>query len=179
MPKLYHISDKGGIGRFHPQPVTKHHVEKVKEGVWAIEERLLHNYLLPRDCPRVTFYALPESHPEDVYKYMGHTTADYVVAVESAWMSAIQNTRLYLYELPSDTFTVFEEGAGYYLSQVSVMPSGVTSVDDLIGNITSRNVEFRIMPSLWDLCDAVVKSTLQFSMIRMRNAAPRKVSDVS
>jgi Family of unknown function (DUF6886) len=31
----------------------------------------------------------------------------------------------------------------------------------------------RVMPSLWQLHDAVVASTLQFSIIRMRNAQPR------
>jgi hypothetical protein len=39
--------------------------------------------------------------------------------------------------------------------------------------LTARGVEVRILPSLWSLHDAVAKSTLQFSMIRMRNARPR------
>jgi Family of unknown function (DUF6886) len=33
----------------------------------------------------------------------------------------------------------------------------------------------RVMPTLWPLRDAVVASTLQFSIIRMRNAALRVI----
>jgi hypothetical protein len=40
--------------------------------------------------------------------------------------------------------------------------------------LRSRRVELRLMPNLWSLHDAVASSTLQFSMIRMRNAAPRR-----
>ena len=42
--------------------------------------------------------------------------------------------------------------------------------DDLILELLNRGVELRIVPSLWPLRDEVVKSTLQFSLIRMRNA---------
>jgi hypothetical protein len=34
-------------------------------------------------------------------------------------------------------------------------------------------VDFRVVPNLWPLRDAVAASTLQFSIIRMRNALPR------
>ena len=36
-----------------------------------------------------------------------------------------------------------------------------------------RDVELRFVPNLWPLRDAVVASTLQFSLIRMRNALSR------
>jgi hypothetical protein len=35
-----------------------------------------------------------------------------------------------------------------------------------------RGVELRVLPTLWPLRDAVLESSLQFSMIRMRNATP-------
>ncbi len=34
--------------------------------VWAVDRFHLHNYLLPRDCPRVTYYTAPTSAPEDI-----------------------------------------------------------------------------------------------------------------
>jgi hypothetical protein len=37
-----------------------------------------------------------------------------------------------------------------------------------------REVELRFVPDLWPLGDAVFASTLQFSLIRMRNAALRR-----
>jgi hypothetical protein len=36
-----------------------------------------------------------------------------------------------------------------------------------------RGVELRVQPSLWELRDAVIASTLAFSIIRWQNAAPR------
>lgn len=142
--------------------------------VWSIEERLLHNYLLPRDCPRVTFYALPDSDPADVARLMGQTAARYVVAVESGWLAAIRETALYLYELPSAGFRELDRGAGYFVCESAVAPLSVRLVDDLLGELVARDVELRITPSLWSLCDAVLASTFQFSFIRMRNARPRQ-----
>lgn len=73
-----------GIARFEPRPVRPAHPLKLdRPVVWAVEERLLHNYLLPRDCPRVTFYAQPTATPADVARLMGQTTARHVVAVET------------------------------------------------------------------------------------------------
>jgi hypothetical protein len=39
--------------------------------------------------------------------------------------------------------------------------------------ITRRGAEVRLVESLWPLHDAVAASTLEFSMIRMRNAKQR------
>ena len=53
--RLYHVSDQPGIPLFEPRPVRAGHPRgDLPPVVWAVGERLLHNYLLPRDCPRVT-----------------------------------------------------------------------------------------------------------------------------
>jgi hypothetical protein len=93
----FHVSEDGGIQRFEPR--VSAHGESL---VWAIDGGHLRNYLLPRDCPRVTYYAGRQ------------TTAT-----------------------------------------------------------AQRRVDVRVLPELWALHDAIVASTLQFSMIRMRNALPR------
>jgi hypothetical protein len=142
--------------------------------VWAIDRAHLHNYLLPRDCPRVTFYALPTSAAEDIDRLMGGSSATYVVAIESSWLPVVRGQRLYRYELPPDTFVCVDTGAGYYISREAVVPRSVTPIDDLLGELLAHDVELRVMPSLWKLRDLVVASTLQFSIIRMRNARPRE-----
>ncbi|MFL5803309.1 MAG: DUF6886 family protein [Roseiflexaceae bacterium] len=169
---LYHISDTPGITRFDPRPAPPTS-RQVGSMVWAIDHAHLHNYLLPRDCPRVTFYALPKSTAEDIARLMAGTSARYVVAIESGWMPRVLAERLYIYDLPGDTFTLLDAGAGYYISHEPVVPRAVTTLDDLLSALLAHDVELRVMPSLWKLCDAVVTSTLQFSMIRMRNALPR------
>ena len=54
-----------------------------------------------------------------------------------------------------------------------VVPARVEILSDVVAALLERGVELRFVPSLWPLHDAVVASSLQFSMIRMRNAQPR------
>lgn len=175
--RLYHVSDRPDIALFEPRPVYANHpAAEVLPGavVWAVGEELLHNYLLPRDCPRVTFYARPDSDPADVARLMGglegSTTARYVVAIESGWLAAVREAILYLYEFSAVGFECVDEGAAYYMSAEAVVPRSVRRVDDLLAEIAGRDVELRVTPSLWPLRDAVLASSLQFSLIRMRNA---------
>ncbi len=104
---------------------------------------------------------------------MTGVSARVVVAIEARWLPVVQRTHLYRYDLPAETFKVYDAGAGYYVSRETVVPQGVTPITDVLTELTRLDVELRVMPSLWSLRDAVVASTLQFSIIRMRNAAPR------
>lgn len=171
---LFHISDQPDIPRFDPRPAPGPNPTQAGSMVWAIDQQHLHNYLLPRDCPRITFYALPESNPEDVSRLLSYSSASYIVAIETVWLPEVRSRRLYCYGLPGASFTPIDVGAGYYISREPVIPRAVTAIDDLLGELLRHGVELRIMPSLWPLYDAVVASTLQFSIIRMRNAQPRE-----
>lgn len=169
---LYHVSQEPGIARFEPRPpqTTSGLADDV---VWAVDEEHLQNYLLPRDCPRVTFYSLPTSESSDVERLMGQTHARFVVAIESKWLPTLRATRLYVYRVPAETFAPQDVGAGYYVSREPVEPVEVVEIADPLGALVERDVELRVTPSLWKLRDAVVASTLQFSCIRMRYAQPR------
>ncbi len=172
--RLYHVSDEPSITRFRPRPTYPGHpLDLPRPVVWAVGERLLHNYLLPRDCPRVTFYARPDSDPADVERLLGVSAARYVVAIESGWLDAVRQATIYLYELPVPAFALVDEGAAHYVSETAVMPLGVSRIDDLFGELARRDVELRLTPSLWPLRDVVLASSLQFSFIRMRHARPR------
>lgn len=139
--------------------------------VWAIDAERLRNYLLPRDCPRVTCYAGPGSTSADQERLLGSSVA--VVAIEQAWLERVERCRLYGYQLPPETFECLDECAGYFVSRVPVVPAGVQVFDDPVTELRRRGVELRVLPNLWRLRDAVLASSLQFSMIRMRNALPR------
>jgi hypothetical protein len=164
---LFHVSEEPGIGRFEPRP------SPYAEGpvVWAIDADRLRNYLLPRECPRVTYYAGPETTAADVERFLGSSPA--VVAVEGAWLERIRSCRLYCYLLPPETFACIDACAGYFVSRRPVVPTEVKVVEDLLAALLLRGVELRFLGDLWPLRDAVVSSTLRFSLIRMRNAAPR------
>jgi len=168
---LFHISEEPDIPVFKPRPSPSHFDMITGDVVFAIDPVLLHNYLLPRDCPRVTFYKGAQSTQEDITRFMGETAADFVMAVESGWLPVIERTTLYCYELPADTFTLLDECAGYYISYQAVMPLSVRPVNNILEELLTRNIELRFMPSLWKLAEAIKQSTLYFSIIRMRNAA--------
>jgi hypothetical protein len=164
---LFHVSEESGIERFEPRP------SPYADGpvVWAIDANRLRNYLLPRDCPRVTYYAGHDTAAGDVERFLGSSPA--VIAVESAWLEPLRACRLYCYHLPPETFACIDECAGYFVSRAAVVPARVQVIDDLLAALLGRGVELRFVPDLWSLRDAVVSSTLQFSLIRMRNASPR------
>lgn len=172
---LYHVSEQPGITRFDPRPAPDPGSGQSGLMVWAIDDAHLHNYLLPRDCPRVTFYAGADSHPDDVTRLLSHTTANYVVAIEAAWFAQVLSQTVYLYAFSPEPFTAIDNGAGYYIARESIIPQCVTKLDNLPAELFRRNVELRVLPSLWPLRDAVAASSLQFSMIRMRNADPRLI----
>lgn len=163
---LFHISEEAGIQEFEPRP-SESTPEPV---VWAIDAERLHNYLLPRDCPRVTFYAGPRTTAADRERLLGSSAA--VVVIERDWLERVQRCRLYCYHLPHKTFDCIDECAGYFVSRVAVVPARVEELKDPIWELEHRGVDLRVLPSLWPLRDAVAASSLQFSIIRMRNALP-------
>ncbi|AYL93907.1 DUF6886 family protein [Mucilaginibacter celer] len=169
-PKLFHISEQPGISIFHPRPSPSQFDNITGDVVFAISEELLHNYLLPRDCPRVTFYAGPNTTDIDRQIFMGNTSANHVVTVESEWYERIKQTTLYCYEFATDDFILIDECVGYYVSYKSEIPIAAAVIDDIMSALLSRNIELRFTPSLIRIADIVKKSSLQFSLIRMRNA---------
>ena len=167
---LFHISEEPSITRFEPRPS-----EYVNEPVvWAISADRLCNYLVPRECPRVTYYAGSETEPADVERFLGSSLA--VVAIESSWLERLRSCRLYCYHLSPETFECIDECAGYFVSRTAVTPLRVDVIEDAIAELVKRGIEVRCVESLWPLRDAVVASSLQFSVIRMRNATPRELA---
>ncbi len=140
--------------------------------MWAIDADRLRNYLVPPDCPRVTFYAGPDTTAEDVRRFLGSSAA--VVAIEQGWLEPLRSCRLYCYHLPPETFERTDDCAGYFVSRAAVVPGAIDVVDDPVAKLQRRGVELRVLSNLWLLHDAVAASSLQFSIIRMRNARPRE-----
>lgn len=167
--KLFHISDKSKIKIFEPLPAPFYPGVIRRDVVFAITDALLHNYLLPRDCPRITYYAGRATTPEDRSRFFGYSTARYIVTVESSWLHEIQRAMLYCYEFPSATFSLFDKNAGYYISYKPVVPLAVRPVYNVMDELLKRNVELRFTPEFGGLAEAVANSTLHYSLIRMRN----------
>jgi hypothetical protein len=171
--RLFHVSEEAGIARFEPRPVPSRDSGVVGDAVWAVDEAHLPNFLLPRDCPRVTYGVGPRTTKEDRARFFAHSTARRIVVVESRWAPAILACTLWLYEMPPESFALALAEAGYYVSRVTVVPARVIQMSEVLGEMLKHEVELRFVPDLWPLGDAVIASTLEFSNIRMKNAAPR------
>lgn len=172
MSVLHHVSDTPGIALFEPRIPDRAACGQTEPVVWAVDADHLPNYLLPRDCPRVTFCARDDSRPEDIDKLMCGTTASRVIAVECCWVHRIIEHRLVRYEFDPNGFELADEIAGYYVSREPVVPVVEIPIGDILAELLSHDVELRVMPSLWKLRDEVINSSLGFSLIRMRNAQP-------
>jgi hypothetical protein len=104
---LFHVSEERGIDRFEPRPSESARGPVVS----AVDAGRLRNYLVPRECPRVTYYAGRESTPADVERFLGSGTA--VIAIERDWFERLRSCRLFCYHLLPDTFECLDECAGY------------------------------------------------------------------
>ncbi len=171
--RLFHVSEEPDIECFEPRDPPSGAVGVTDKVVWAVEGCHLVNYLLPRDCPHVTFYPVPSSQEVDVAQLLGPSRSRHVVAIEAVWFKRVINCHLWIYELPVVQFVPVDLGAGYFVSRHPVTPIAKEEVESPVAAILQREAELRVLPSLWSLRDAVIKSSLQFSCIRMRNAAPR------
>lgn len=165
---LYHVSEEPEIDVFEPRTING----AGEPLVWAIEDARLHNYLVPRECPRVTFYAGPRTSAADRERFLGASAA--VVAIEASWLPRLSSCRLFCYHLSGENFTAYDQTAGYYVCRTAVKPLCVECIDDPISTILQRGVELRILPTLVSLREAVIASTLEFSIIRWRNASAQQ-----
>ena len=170
--RLFHISDQPEIKLFEPRPSPHHSASVQGLMVWAVDQYHIQNYLLPRDCPRVTFFAGQASSPADVAALIGPSGARHVIAIEACWLPRIQSQRLVRYEFDPSSFEMHDETAGYWISRASVVPIAETRIADILSELFRQDIELRIIHSLWKLREAVIHSSLEFSIIRMRNAQP-------
>ncbi len=165
---LFHVSEDPDIGVFAPRS---------SKGVWAITAERLPNYLLPRDCPRVTFHARADMSAADRDRFLGRATI--VIAIEAAWYARCASTSLTVYEFAAEPFVLEDEIAGYYTTRETVNPTATRHIVDPIAALREAGAELRVLDCLWQLREDVACSTLGFSIIRFRNAAPPPAGFVS
>jgi uncharacterized protein DUF6886 len=168
VPRLFHVSDSGPLPAMTPRPSPAGTPQEGRPLVWAVDERHLPNYLVPRDCPRVCWAASAASGP------LLASPAHRVVAVEHAWLPALVRATLHVHELDPAPFTVLDPLAGYWVSERDVAVRQVVEVADCPAALAARDVELRFVTSLWPYVDAVVAAGGEFSVIRARNARPRE-----
>ncbi len=166
---LWHFSEDDSLRRFDPHvPVTNPDARPL---VWAVDTRHAPMFWFPRDCPRACIWPVSTTTPVDLERFFGQSGSRRIHVVESAWLDKIRACRLYAYRFPHETFRPHDVG-GYWVSEEPVQAIERVELDDLIGGHADAGIELRITPSLWPFWRRVVASTVEFSGMRLRNAAP-------
>lgn len=88
--------------------------------------------------------------------------------LEPRWLRAMQTTTLYAYRMPEETFELEDR---FYISPGTVDALERVELGDLLQLHADASIELRSAPGLLALWDEVTTSTLDFSGIRLRNAA--------
>lgn len=167
---VYHFSEDPNISVFAP------HVPKTNPdqppAVWAIDAEHAPLYWFPRNCPRVTAWPRTDGERVEFESTFG-TSASRVHAIESAWLAPMRETTIYRYSFDASAFEAWSEAAGQLTSPHTVQPLVVEPIGNLLALHAAADIELRICPSLWPIYDLAVSDEWEFSIVRMRNAAPR------
>ena len=167
---LWHVSEDDAIARFEPHRAATAVDDEPR--VWAIDTRHLPLYWYPRACPRATFWAHSETDAADVERFL-EGERKRVHAVEAGWLARIRSARVVAYRLPEAPFAPHPDTGGYWIAREPVEPLELVELGDLLERHAAAGIELRLVRNLWPLWDRVIASTLDFSGIRLANAAPR------
>ena len=165
---LYHFSEDPDIVEFIPRSPQAH--PDTEPFIWTIDQWHAPLYYMPRDCPRVCFWPLPTTTPEDREIFFSSVSGRMVIAIESAWYDRVAKKSLYQYTFDDDSFFPTHDH-GVYLSREQVKPKRVDPVGNLVKRLIESDIELRFCPSLAPLGERIIQTSLHFSLIRMRNAA--------
>jgi hypothetical protein len=169
---LWHVSDDPTLGHFEPHRAKTALTDEPL--VWAIDTRHLPLYWFPRECPRCTFWAGPDTTETDVAQLLDGDRAARVHVIEEGWFDHLAAATLEVYRMPEETFVESSETAGYWTSRHAVNALDRMTIGDLVGRHARAGIALRVVSNLWPLWDRVVASSLAFSGMRLRNADGRQ-----
>jgi hypothetical protein len=159
------VSEDPGVDVFVPRRNELHALDEPH--VYAVDTRYAWLYWFPRDCPRACWSANESTTEDDVEQWLDGDRARRVAVIENRWLERMRTVKLFAYRLPPDTFEPWDK---FFVSRESVVPLELVELDDLLARHADAGVELRIAPALYPLWDRVIRTTLDFSGIRLRNA---------
>jgi len=168
---LYHFSEDPSIRVFRPH-IARTSAIQDEAFVWAIDDWHAPTYFLPRDCPRVCFWAGPQTSDEACSRWLNDREPRFVMLVEADWLERIRNAELYRYTMPEGSFRPAPLGPrGTYVSRETVTPLQMDPVGDLLLALSGAGVELRVLDRLGPMWKEIRSgSSLSFSGIRLLNA---------
>jgi hypothetical protein len=114
--------------------------------------------------------------PADRDRIIGPGGGTRVHAIEYAWWEALRTTTVYAYRFDAAAFKPIASPDAEPHAMVATEPTTPLAAPEPIGNLidchAAAGIQLRLLPNLWPFWDAVTESTVGFSGIRLRNAAP-------
>ncbi|MGH2972213.1 MAG: DUF6886 family protein [Gaiellaceae bacterium] len=162
---LWHVSEDPSIDVFVPHHRPEHANDEPL--VYAVDTWHMPFYWFPRDCPRAAWWARDDTTDEDVDDWLDGDRTRRVSAIESSWLDRMRTVRLFAYRLPEETFEPWDK---FFVSRDTVAPLDLVELGDLLGRHVDAGIELRVVPVLYPLWDRVIRTTLEYSGIRLRNA---------
>jgi len=171
--EVLHFSEDPGITRFVPHVAAT--AVRPEAYVWAVDAVLAPAYWFPRQCPRAMAWLVPGTTAADRDLVLGPGGGTRVHAIEYRWLDALQTVTLYAYRLPAAAFVPIGERRPHArVATEPVLPLGPPEpVGSLLRLHEEAGIQLRVLPNLWPFWDTVITTTLAWSGIRLRNAAPR------
>ena len=170
--RLFHFSDDSDIAVFEPRPVRIPSIRPPGREwlngplVWAIDADHEFMYLFPRDCPRILFWATPDTPEAERRRWLGDWRA--VAYVERYWLERLEAETIYRYELPAEGFEDLND-AGMWVARQKVVPIEHAAMSRVDREFAPRGVDLRVVDSLRPLKN-LWDTSLHVSGIRLRNA---------
>ena len=168
--QVLHFSEDTGITRFEPHVAAT--AQQPEPYVCALDAEQAPAYWFPRNCPRVLAWAGPDTTAAD-RRLLGDGR---VHAIEYGWLPALQTVSLYAYRFDATPFRPFGAPRPYAMvATTAVTPLGPAEpVGGPLALHAAAGIQLRLVTSLWTFLDQVLTSTVEFSAIRLRNAAPKR-----
>lgn len=166
--RLFHVSEEDNIDVFIPRVLDRRKdIEQDSGLVWAVTMERLYNYLLPRECPRISTFKTGEGD------FNSLEYSNILLAVEKDWIDRINSCKLFIYEFDTNNFSLQDECAGYYVSKSIERPINKFYITNCFEELDHIKVDVMILEDLWDLRDQILAETSNFSFCCMKNAKPR------
>ena len=167
---LYHVSDRADITVFTPRPAQNRQAwPDLPPVVWAVSGEMLHNYLFPRDCPRVCRMLGPQTTPAEIVRFREAGPFRAHIFVEEGWRERIATAVLALYTFAPDHFYAVDFNAGYYVSEEVERPLTTQTLENLPLLLRNAGVLLQFVPDLGPHQQENGQSSYRFSNIRMAN----------
>jgi hypothetical protein len=167
---LWHFSEDVSLRHFEPRLTPTN--PEAPELVWAVDTRHAPMFWFPRDCPRGCIWPVSTTTGADRRAFFGPAGAtSRLHVVEQSWRERIAACRLFAYRLPTEAFKPHGVG-GYWVSADPVEAIEQVELGDLVARHAGAGIELRGVDSIWPFWERVVRSTVEFSGMRLANAEP-------